>query len=272
MKRRGPAVKTLPLKIPLGAHRQAALVGTAFDYRVRLYLGGNIGESTVLNHGVMRMQIVGSGLGHAIDYAWAALTTQLLRQQPVGQELTLSRASVVLAWLDAGSRSGGRWSDGMRSIAENIDQHDTSGWRRFSASVNEDIANEVSALCRIAKHQLPANSAICGPNFARSLAVGGADADQIVENCLYDIKTTENPRAKLVEDLWQLIGYALLDWNNEYALDRVGFYCATQAVCMTWPLSKLVAECTGYGSVDLGTLRGRFCALAAKRNRRPLAS
>ena len=263
-KRQGPAVKALPLKIPLGAHRQAALVGIAFDYRVRLHLGANLGESKVLNHGITRMQIVGSGLGHTIDYAWAALATRLLREPPVGDELTLARASVVLAWLDAGFRSGGGWSEGMRSIAESIDRLDTPDWHHFSAPVHEDIASEVSALYRIAQDQLPGSGAICGPNFAGSLAVGGADADLIVENCLYDIKTTVNPRSTLVKDLRQLIGYALLDWDSEYGLDQVGFFYARQAVYMTWPLSELMVECTGGREpVDLGTLRGRFRALAA---------
>lgn len=264
VKSQGPLVKALPLKVPLGAHGRAALVGTAFDYRVRLHLGADIGESAVLKRGIARMQLAGSRLGPSVDSAWAACAAKLLRETPTGDELTLSRASVVLAWLDAGSRSGGRWSDGMRSIAENIDRHDTPGWRHFAASVDEEIAGEVSALYRIVRNRLPAEGAICGPTFAGSRAVGGADADLIVKNCLYEIKTTINPRDKLVEDFRQLIGYALLDWDDEYALSRIGFCYSRQAVCMTWPLDQLIVECTGSSSVDLQTLRRRFRALAPK--------
>ena len=267
VKSQGPIVKALPLKVPLGAHGHAALVGTAFDYRVRLHLGDNVGESTVLKRGIMRMQLAGSGLGRTIDSAWAAWVAQLLRETPIGDEFTLSCASVFLAWLDAGFRSRGRWSDGMRLIAESVNQYDTPEWSHSCASVDEEIASEVSALYRIVKHRLPTKGAVCGPTFAGSSAVGGADADLIVAKCLYDIKTTVNPRAKLVEDLRQLIGYALLDWDNDYDLDRVGFYYSRQAVCMTWTLSQLMVECTGSGSTDLHTLRRRFRALAAKRER-----
>lgn len=131
-----------------------------------------------------------------------------------------------------------------------------------SASVDEDVALEVSALYRIAQDRLPARGAICGPSFAGSRAVGGADADLIVGNCLYDIKTRVKPRESLVDDLRQLIGYALLDWDNEYA---------RQAVYVTWPLSPLIAECAGHSSADLGTLRARFRAItstASARGRR----
>ena len=264
VKSQGPLVKTLPLKVPLGVHGQAARVGTAFDYRVRLHLGDSISESTVLHGGIIRMQLYGSELGRTIDAAWAAWMTRLLRETPEGDELTLSRASIVLAWLDKGFRSSGRWSDGMRSIAENIDQHETPGWHHFAISVDEEIASEVSALYRIVENRLPATGAVCGPTFAGSRAVGGADADLIVANCLYDIKTTEHPRNALVKDLRQLIGYALLDWDNEYDLDRVGFCYPRQAVCITWPLSQLIGKCTSSGSTDLRTLRRRFRALAPK--------
>ena len=265
VKSQGPLVKALPLKVPLGARRHAALIGMAFDYRVRLHLGDNIGESTVLNGGIMRMQFAGSGIGPTIDSAWAAWMAQLLRDAPAGDDLTLSRTSVVLAWLDAGFRSGGRWSDGMRSIAKSIDQYDAPGWHHFTDSVDEEIASEVSALYRIVKNRLPAKGAVCGPQFAGSRAVGGADADLIAAKCLYDIKTTVNPREKLVMDLRQLIGYALLDWDNEFDLARVGFCYPRQAVWMSWPLPELIMECTGSRSADLQTLRRRFRALAPKK-------
>ena len=105
VKREGAAVKALPVKIPPGAHGQAALVGTSFDYRVRLHLDENIWESPVLAKGILRMHSAGSGLGRSIDGTWADRTEQLLREIPPGNESMLSKASVVLAWLDSGFRS-----------------------------------------------------------------------------------------------------------------------------------------------------------------------
>ena len=50
-KREGGTLKALPLKVPLGPHGQAMLVGTAFDYRLRLHLGLTPEQSTVLTGG-----------------------------------------------------------------------------------------------------------------------------------------------------------------------------------------------------------------------------
>ena len=264
VKHEGAAVKALPLKIPPGIHDQGALVGTSFDYRVRLHLDENIWESPVLAKGILRMRSAGSGLGRSIDATWADRTEQLLRETPLGNESMLSKASVVLAWLDNGFRSRGLWSDEMKAIARGINQHDTRGWDHFVASVDEGVAGKVAALFAIALDHLPATGAICGPEFAGSRAVGGADADLIVENCLYDIKTTVNPRKTLSKDLRQLIGYALLDWDNKYALDQVGFYYSRQATYMTWPLSELLMECASTESADLLSLRGRVRTLAER--------
>ena len=48
VKREGAAIKALPLKVPLGAHGQAAIVGTAFDYRLRLHFESELERSAVL--------------------------------------------------------------------------------------------------------------------------------------------------------------------------------------------------------------------------------
>lgn len=237
-KREGAAIKALPVRVPLGTHGQASLVGTAFDYRVRLHLGDNVEESSVLTGGIDRMSAVEMSKGFWSDDPWANCTAQLLGEIPVGDESILSRVSVVLAWLDTGFRSGGRWSEGMKAVAKGIDEHGSQGWDHYAASADNSVADEVAALFAAAREHLPAfTGARIGPEFAGSPAVDGADADLIVENCLYDIKTTTDPRRKLPYSLRQLIGYALLDWDDEYALNQVGFYYSRQATLMTWPTS-----------------------------------
>ena len=262
VKREGAAIKALPLRIPLGMHRQAAIVGTAFDYRLRLHFESELERSTVLANGIDRMEMAGSGLAWTIDLAWAESTQRLLREQPVGDELFLARASVVLAWLDAGYRSGGRWSDGMKAIAMMLNQCSTPTWDEYVASVDEEVAGEVAVLFRVTKEHLPAEGAICGPEFAGSHAVGGADADLIVGSCLYDVKTSVDPRKRLPSQLRQLIGYALLDWDDKYALDQAGFYYSRQAKYVSWPLTKLLSECTGSATATLSGLRNNFRSLA----------
>lgn len=254
----GPSVKALSLKVPLTDRGQARLVGTAFDYRLRSHLGATFHDSPELTNGILLMELKGSGCGDEVDRVWAELMTQLLDDMPVNNELTVSRASIVLAWLDWGSRSGGLWGDGMRSIAKFIEQHSNGRGYQFLNSVDKDIANEVSALYRIAQGQFPFKGAVCGPSFAGSKFVGGADADLIVEKCLYNIKSSINPRKKFIEDLRRLIGYTLLDWDDEFALEQVGFYYARSGVFMKWPLTKLIAECSSRGQATLRSLRKRF--------------
>lgn len=256
-RREGGTLKALPLKVPLGPHGQAKLVGTAFDYRLRLHLGLTPKNSTVLNDGIERMWMYAMGETEKNEWHvhdklkfWADSTRALLREQPGGDELAMARASVVLAWLDHGFRSAGeswKWNDGIKTIALRDSSVETSPtWEEYSASVDEEVARDVANLFQAAKeHQcLPASDAIFGPTFAGSRDIGGADADLIIDHRLYDIKTTNNPRKDFPDHLRQLIAYALLDWDDKYELTDVGFYFSRQATYMSWPLSRLLNECT----------------------------
>lgn len=146
----------------------------------------------------------------------------------------------------------------MRAVAHETGEHETPSWSRYAVGVEESVATEVSTLFQIARHWLPAGGAICGPEFTGSRAVKGADADLIVDNCLYDIKTTTNPRNKLTKVLRQLLGYVLLDWDDTYGLDHVGIYYPRQAASFRWPLTDMVRECAGSASANLDNLRTRF--------------
>lgn len=46
-----------------------------------------------------------------------------------------------------------------------------------------------------------------------SSLIGSADADFLVDGCLVEVKTTKRPASRR-EDLYQLLGYALLDFEN----------------------------------------------------------
>ena len=288
-KREGGTLKALPLKVPLGPHGQAMLVGTAIDYRLRLHLGLIPEQSSVLTASVKLMPHFALSKTEENRWDkeekliwWADAMKTLLRERPVGDELAMARASVVMAWLDQGFRSA-QWSDEIKTIA--LKERDYSvetslTWKECSASVDEEVARDVANLFQVAKeHQcLPASGTIIGPVFAGSGVIGGADADLIIDHRLYDIKTTINPRKNFPAHLRQLIGYALLDWDDKYALTDVGFYFSRQATYMSWPLSRLLTRCTGppvstrrpkelirratLVGPTLSTLRNRFRELA----------
>lgn len=99
--------------------------------------------------------------------------------------------------------------------------------------------------------------AVLNPQFAGSIDIGGADADLITDGCLWEIKTTRQPRAQ-GEWLRQLPGYVLLDYEDEHAIDRVGLLLPRQGTRFSWPLTELIAELSERDDLDLATLRERF--------------
>jgi hypothetical protein len=76
----------------------------------------------------------------------------------------------------------------------------------------------------------------CGPTFTGSSDVGGADADFIADGVLVDVKATTNPTKLRREVIYQLAGYALLDYDDEYQIREVGFYLARTGTLVSWEL------------------------------------
>ena len=66
---------------------------------------------------------------------------------------------------------------------------------------------------------------IVSPILEGSLDVGGADPDLIVDRCLIEIKTAVHPENIAKPSWpWQLLAYALLDYDNAYELESVALY------------------------------------------------
>jgi hypothetical protein len=98
-----------------------------------------------------------------------------------------------------------------------------------------------------------------GPTFSGSTMIGGADGDLIAAGLLLELKTS----AKLtlaVKDLFQVIGYALLDFDDEYKLAELGIFSARYAYLATWSLGGLLGELAGH-AVSLRATREEFCNL-----------
>lgn len=95
-----------------------------------------------------------------------------------------------------------------------------------------------------------------GPTFTGSALIK-ADADLIAAGLLIDLKTSAKKPSLGVTDLLQVIGYALLDFDDEYRLDALGIFSARYAYLATWELPALLSELAGH-DVDLRTVRGRF--------------
>ena len=61
-----------------------------------------------------------------------------------------------------------------------------------------------------------------------------------------------------VRGLYQLIGYTLLDYGDEYGIEKLGFYMARQGQVIEWPVADLFERLTGQGSPSIQELRQEF--------------
>jgi hypothetical protein len=127
-------------------------------------------------------------------------------------------------------------------------------------------SNWISDLCTLSWRfyeqysDLLSQKAILNPTFDGSMDVNGADADLIVNGCLIEIKTTKISQVK-GEWLYQLLGYALLDYTDRYHLNEVAIYMARQAVLLRWPLDELLSIMANDTLEPLHELRSRFRSL-----------
>lgn len=64
-----------------------------------------------------------------------------------------------------------------------------------------------------------------GPNFVGSELMN-ADADLIAAGLLLEVKTTAKKPSLGVTDLFQLLGYALLDYDDEFGISALGLFSA----------------------------------------------
>ncbi len=265
VKREGRKVRSLETRVRSRSQSSEStrLVGTAFDYRLRMVFEPDFENSDVLRAGIHRLLWAGSGLGEPTDRKWATAIVGLLREVPTSDPDLQARVCVVLAWLDWGYRSS-TWNDGLCAIAKAIDNGKAVDWKGCTAGIEGGIAVEVADIMRLVEPP-HADSVVCGPSFDGSTFVGGADADLIVDGCLYDVKTTMKPRDRLPQNVRQLLGYALLDWNNALALESVGFYFSRQGTWLSWALDDLVAQ-TATPGATLRQLREEFRSLAHENN------
>jgi hypothetical protein len=106
-------------------------------------------------------------------------------------------------------------------------------------------------------HDLLSHPYILNPTFAGSFDIGGADADLVVDRCLIDIKASISPQIK-AEYLYQLAGYLLLDYDDQFQMNAVAIYMARQGMLFTWSIPEFLNQLTGNDSADLGSLRREF--------------
>ena len=278
-KQRYPNVKAIQKRYREGAGplmldtncAHTGTLGTAFDWAVRFLLHPQPRPSLAL-YGARRLPLLETAtidvihrlgitpspdgsLGQATFDGPAAGTT-------VDRKLLL-RGCWVLALLTEVSRAGARPGSPLAQFGP-LEEPDAD--ELLALATEHDLA-ELGELSDLAADRLlpqlfeRRGRWALGPTFDGSILMN-ADADFIAARLLIELKTTlgdkrsDGTRRAGLDGptLYQMIGYALLDFSDQFALDTVGLYSARYGHLALWPLHELLSELAGR-SVDLATER-----------------
>lgn len=241
-----------------------SLVGTAFDYRLRYLFIKTPVERFVAALGAARTGEV----FFSFDNLAASLEEFVASHDPTGgilapaDEAQLARFCYVLAMYESLFRALNVNSPllGLREGASTEEQ---------LALVPPEAVDDMVALTKSAAETLRpmfGNRIFANPNFAGSIDVGGADADLIVDATLIDIKTTKN-RSLERAMVYQLVGYLLLDYEDDYEISEVGFYLSRVPALVRWPAEAVVTSLSN-GRETIEGLRHDMRRLLAPHRRR----
>lgn len=155
-------------------------------------------------------------------------------------EEQLDRLCVVAAWFEEIYRSGRLWPGtplGDAGADVTLDA--------LLAAVPPYMVSDLATMAGLAHIGLADVRASCepadvlvGPTFTGSRDVGGADADWIAAGLLADVKSTARTDKLAADDVYQLASYALLDYDDRYGIERVGWYLARLGWLVTWDLDE----------------------------------
>ena len=238
--------ETIRPEEPLDQSLPFGELGMAIDYRLRYYFAVTPNRDMVawkkLRLYRRTLEKTYSLTPTLIESFFIDLDTFVDEIPPVGrklgivQERRLNRFCFVLALFEQISRIGPH----PRNLL--FAQRNTSSVADL-LGIPEDLwIDDLCALSRAfyeAYRERLTDPVCLNPTFTGSAHIGGADADLILGNSLLEIKTTVTP-AITKAMLYQLIGYVLLDYEDEYQLKEVGIYMSRQATTLKWNLPELL--------------------------------
>lgn len=108
---------------------------------------------------------------------------------------------------------------------------------------------------------------IASASFPAAAELVQAEADLIAGGMLLDYKTTIGTLRKNVQarvflpsaiDIYQILGYGLMDTDDGYGVDTVGLYAARYGFSSVWPLDQLLGITAGGHAVNIDDARARF--------------
>lgn len=201
---------------------------------------------------------IGDGPPSPIDPPINAMR-QLLNHSDEFQARTCFALSLLTECRRAGVRPGSR----LMNV-----QVGSSPQELLDLATNAEVADLLAmrdSAQRIFLSHLAKQPVWTGPTFEGSRILA-ADADLIAGDTLVEIKATIGgpPRKdgtrgiKLDrDDLYQLIGYMLMDFSDRYQIRRIGIYLPRFEHVHSWPTDQLLQTMAGY-DVDVPATRAAF--------------
>jgi hypothetical protein len=226
-----------------------AALGHAIDLRLRIWLGSPLGApvscgiDAIDSHTLVRGAPPASTRG-ALHRAGQDLLCAVDRHLDHSSRLTegtLSRLCFVAAYYEDVYRTGE-----VRRYSMLADATATTTLDDLLAAVPAYAIDDIGRQMELAGkpfsplRELPATTRVCGPTFHGSQDIGGADADFILDGLLLDCKAAIQPRRLGRDEIYQLAGYVLLDYDDRYGINRVGLYLSRQGALVVWSLPEFL--------------------------------
>jgi hypothetical protein len=244
-----------------------AALGHAIDFRLRLSLGWPLGDAVMAGveaigddlalHGAPPLAIrralheCGCDLLESVDGS--------LRDRGSVADDRLTRLCFVAAFYEDVYRTGQVSRYGMLTSATastTLDDLVAAVPGYVVDDIGEQIVLAADTFGRF--RRLRPQAVTCGPVFTGSADIGGADADFILDGLLLDCKATTMPRKLGADEIGQLAGYLLLDYDDEFGIREVGLYLSRQGAAITWAVPSFLKMLGADAS--LPELRGQLRA------------
>ena len=222
------------------ARRHSPTVGMAFDIRTRMMLGefeprrsASAMGMDVFNHLLAPLLPNGQHISDVLGDAF--LEAERLTKD--GDDVDQDYASIIFAWCESLYRAG------MRAIRSSLG-------KRLSAARNVDeVYDSIPPLMLedIARLRMRHGAFfISNPSFSGDFLVGGADGDWFIDDTLFDFKVVDKISAPWVRKvLMQLLGYLILDLDNDYQAKCIGVWLPRQATVRTWDIEEILGNDAG---------------------------
>lgn len=246
---KAPLVVPLPEEVQ-DKRRHSPTVGTAFDIRTRMMLDQFEPSYSASALGVRAFALMYARLMKDGERITEMLTDSFREAEHLtiqGTEEDKDRASIIFTWCEALYRAGLRAL--FSSLGERL--HASKSVDDLFASIPPAMLADVSNLRAANQAQVEQwRTLIRGganytenPHFTGATLVGGADGDWFIDDTLFDFKVVDTIRAPWVRKvLMQLLGYLILDLDNDYQAQRVGVWLPRQATVKTWAIEEILGN------------------------------